>query len=408
MRRSSSGNILTTHAGSLPRPGGEWIDRLYQPRDLVWDVAHGAWRPIPDTDRAAFYALARDAVADVVQRQIAAGVTVISDGQVTIPGFNVYVPLRYDGFALGGTDIWWPKDLLDHPGLGDRFLSPEQRKAVPTPTCVAPIKLRDAEAVHRDIDLFNQALKEATGYQEAFMCSVSPGAVATAMPNSYYGSPIEYLFALADALAYEWRAIIDAGHVLQLDCPDLAMDRQVHFADAPLESFRAHVRENIAAIQRGLAGIPPEQIREQIRIHVCHGNYAGSHHRDVELAEILDLLMTIPMGALSVVAANSQHRVTTYRAIEQWVNTYGWPKEMILIPGVIDTLTPVEEHPDTVAKTIADYANLIGLENVIAGTDCGFQTIVRVGEVIPETAVWTRLAVQAEGAKRAPRLVGVS
>ncbi len=388
MKRSTSGNILTTHAGSLPRPR-ELAGRLYQPRD------------------EAFYALAREAVAGVVQHQIAAGITVISDGQQTIPGFNVYVPFRYTGFEQRGADAWWPQDLRDHPELGARFLSPEQRKAVPTPTCVAPIEPRDAEAVHQDIDLFNRALKEATGYEEAFMCSASPGAVATAMPNVYYPSRVDYLNALADAMADEWRAILQAGFVLQLDCPDLAMDRAVHFADAPLEAFRAHVRENLAAIRRGLAGIPADQVREQVRIHVCHGNYPGTHHRDVAIGDILDLLLSAPCGALSVVAANSQHHATTLRAIKQWVNTREWPAGKILIPGVIDTLTPVEEHPDTVADTIADYANLIAPQNLVAGTDCGFQTIVGVGQVIPETAVWSRLGVLAEGARRAPkRLAG--
>lgn len=227
------------------------------------------------------------------------------------------------------------------------------------------------------------------------MTAASPGVIASTFPTSFYPSHEAYLDALAAALAHEYRAITGAGLVLQVDCPDLAMDRQLHFADAPPEAFRRHVQQSVAALNKALTGIPPELVR----VHVCHGNYPGTHHRDIPLGDILDLLLEIPCQALSVVAANGQHRETTYQAIKRFVAREGWPTGRLLIPGCIDTLTSVEEHPETVAGLIEQYAALIGRENVLAGTDCGFGTIVGVFEQVVPSAVWSRLAVLSQGAR---------
>lgn len=376
--KTSTDRILTTHTGSLPRPV-DLIPWLYQP---------------PTKE---FYARVREAVATAVRCQLESGIDVISDGEQGRPGFHLYARGRLSGFAVHPeTNDWMPQDVSDHPALQQRLFGSGGARDVPTVTCEGPIAMADPAAIGWDIAAFQQALVDRP-YVEAFMTAASPGVIASTFFNRYYPDREAYLQALAAAMAHDYRAIVEAGFLLQLDCPDLAMDHQLYFADAPLSAFREHVGQSIRALNAALEGIPPERVR----IHVCHGNYPGPHHLDVGLGDILDLLLTIRAQGLSIVAANSQHRATTYQAIAHLVETQGWPAEKILIPGAIDTLSPVEEGDETVAELIERYAALIGAEHVIAGTDCGFGTIVGVFENIVPSAVWARLSVLSAGARLA-------
>jgi 5-methyltetrahydropteroyltriglutamate--homocysteine methyltransferase len=379
MKRSTT-RILTTHTGSLPRPV-DLIPLLFQ----------------PPTDR--FSTRVQEAVAEAVHRQVAAGIDIISDGEQGRTGFHFYVINRLSGFVFQkGPGTWMPQDIADHPDLQRKLSWGDVTAHVPLPVCEGPVTLADPGAIGRDIATFKQAL-QGVPYVEAFMTAASPGVIASAFPDRYYREREAYVHALARALAPDYKAIVAAGFVLQVDCPDLALDRQLYFADAPLPTFRQHIRQSIAALNEALA---LAEIRpEQVRVHVCHGNYPGPHHRDVALADILDLLLGIHAQGLSIVAANSQHRTTTFQAIAHLVQTQGWPKDKILLPGAIDTLSPVEEHAESVAELLEQYAVLVGREQVIACTDCGFGTIVGPLETIVPSAVWERLHVLAAGARLA-------
>lgn len=374
-------NILTTHAGSLPRSAG-LIPLLYQ----------------PPTEH--FYAAVQQAVAEVVAQQIASGIHIISDGEQARTGFHLYVTARLSGFVFhAGQNTWMPQDVADHPDMLESLFGKGEAENVPVAVCEGPITMADPGAIQRDISAFKRALEgKETQYVEAFLTAASPGVIASTMREDvYYRDREKYVMAIAEAMAHDYQAIVKAGLLLQVDCPDLASDKQLYYADAPLEVFREHVRQSIRALNAALDGIPPHRVR----VHVCSSNYPGTHHRDSHLGEILDLLLGINAQGLSVVAANGQHRVTTYQAIKAWVKEHGWPPDKVLIPGVIDTLTAVEEHPETVAHQLEQYVDLLGMDHVLAGTDCGFSTIVGIFQNIKPSAVWTRLAVLASGAKLA-------
>lgn len=376
--KQSTDRILVTHTGSLPRPA-DLVPLLFQP---------------PTED---FYARVREAVASAVRRQVEAGVDVVSDGEQGRPGFHLYAHSRLSGFVIHHeTTPWMPRDVADHPVLQQKLFGSGGAQGVPLVTCEGPIAMADPQAIYRDIATFREALAGHT-YADAFLTAASPGVIASTFSNRYYPDREAYVQALARAMAQDYRAIVEAGFVLQVDSPDLAMDRQLQFADAPLPAFREHVEQSIRALNAALSGIPPERVR----VHVCHGNYPGGHQRDVALADILDLLLTVRAQGLSIVAANSQHRTTTFQAIQHLVETQGWPSDKILIPGVIDTLSPVEEHAETVAELLERYASLVGPEHVLAGTDCGFGTIVGVFENLVPSAVWDRLRALSAGAKLA-------
>jgi 5-methyltetrahydropteroyltriglutamate--homocysteine methyltransferase len=373
LMETSIDRFLTTIPGSLPRSEELWSK---------------LWPEVATQEEI------RAAVKAAVRLQVDARIDVISDGEQGKTGFNFYALKRLNGFAEKGRATWAPRDLVEHPAYLERLLS----GATPTiPACVGAVSIRDPEAVHRDIANFTAALK-GERYEEAFLTAVSPGTLASTFPNRYYASHEEYLFALAEVMAYEYQAITAAGFLLQVDAPDLAMDKQLHYADRGLADFRIHVGQAIEAMNGALTGIPPERVR----VHVCHGNYFAPHHRDVAIGDILDLLMGISCGGLSIVAANPQHRETTYQAIEQWVETRGgWPEGKLLLPGCVDPLSAVQEHSETVAAQIIRYARLIGRQHVVASADCGFETIAGLPIVIPLSAVPPRLSVLAAGAELA-------
>lgn len=377
MRRSET-RILTTHTGSLPRP-----DNLMQMM-----IAREQGQPISASDLAS---AVQAAVAETVKRQVATGIDIISDGEMSKVGFANYVKDRLTGFG-GQSPPLVLQDMLDFPDLKLLQLRRSEdsggRKFIPA--CTGPISLSDRDAVHRDIANLKAALQEAQP-AEAFMPAASPGAIAQIMQNHYYPTQEAYLYALADAMRYEYQAIVEAGFFLQLDCPDLAMQRHVRFAEASIDEFRKHLQQSVEVLNYALDGIPPEQVR----VHVCWGNYHGPHHRDVPLKDIIDLLLNIHADALSLEAANPRHE-HEWNVFEQ----VRLPEGKILIPGVIDSCTNYIEHPEVVAQRIVRFARAVGRENVIGGTDCGFDTFAGAGAVAPGVA-WAKLQSLVEGARLA-------
>ncbi len=377
MKRSTE-RILTTHTGSLPRP-----DNLMQ---LM--IAREQGQPVDASELAG---TVRNAVAEAVKHQVAAGIDIISDGEMSKIGFANYVKDRLAGFG-GRSNPLTAQDILDHPDLNVHLLRRKEggggRNFIPA--CTGPISLRDQDAVHRDIANLRAAVQEVQP-EGVFMPAASPGAIAQVMQNNYYPTQEAYLYALADAMRYEYQTIVAAGFSLQLDCPDLAMQRHVRFADAPIDEFRRHLQQSVEVLNYALSGIPPEQVR----VHVCWGNYQGPHHRDVPLKDIIDLLLNIQGNALSIEAANPRHE-HEWKVFEQ----VRLPEGKILIPGLIDSCTNYIEHPEVVAQRLVRFACVVGRENVIAGTDCGFDTFAGASAVAPSVA-WAKLQSLAEGARLA-------
>jgi len=278
-------------------------------------------------------------------------------------------------------------DLKDFPGFAARKALPAYQ---PRPACSGPIAWRDFGAVERDIGNLVAAAR-ANGIAHAFMTAVSPGQAARFLVNRYYPSHEAYVHALAEALKREYAAIVEAGLILQIDCPDLASGRNTQFQDLSLEEFRAVATMHVEALNAAVAALPPERMR----LHVCWGNYEGPHHRDVPLADIIDILLRARPAGLSVEAANPRHahEWTVFERVKL-------PDGKVLIPGVIDSTTNFIEHPDLVAQRLQQYTRLVGRERVIAGVDCGFATFA-VDPVVDPDIAWAKLRTLVDGARRA-------
>jgi 5-methyltetrahydropteroyltriglutamate--homocysteine methyltransferase len=377
MRRSTE-RFLTTHTGSLPRPDD--LIRMMFAREEGVPVA-----------AAALAARVQQAVADVVEKQIAAGVDFVNDGEMSKPSYATYVKDRLAGFGgTGNTFVY--QDLADFPNLARRVFGDPGRSRRKTPACNAPIAVRDTEAAGVDVANLKAALATA-GHNGAFMSAASPGVVSLFFRNEHYPDHETYLFAIADAMRHEYETVARAGIVLQIDCPDLAMGRHIQYADLELSEFRQRAGLHIAALNHALAGIPPEQLR----MHLCWGNYEGPHHHDVPLADIIDLVFTARPAAISFEAANPRHahEWTVFERVKL-------PAGKVLIPGVIESKSNFIEHPELIAQRITRYAERVGRENVIAGSDCGYGTWVGQAAVDPDV-VWAKLAAMAEGARIASK-----
>jgi 5-methyltetrahydropteroyltriglutamate--homocysteine methyltransferase len=377
MKRSVDG-ILTTHTGSLPRPA-DLIRMMFAREEGV---------PV---DGPALAAHVRTAVAEVVRKQANAGITVVNDGELSKPSYATYIKDRLSGFG-GTSQALQYRDLVDFPEMAKRVFGDPGRSRRKTPACTGPISLRDPAAAQVDVDNLKAALRSVDA-KDVFMSAASPGVISLFFRNEHYASHEAYLFAIADAMRHEYETVARAGFILQLDCPDLAMGRHIQFADLPLEEFRKMARLHLAALDHAVANIPPEQLR----IHLCWGNYEGPHHYDVPLADILDLVFAARPEGVSFEAANPRHG-HEWRVFER----VKLPPDKIIIPGVLDSTTNFIEHPELVAERIGRYARLVGRENVIAGTDCGFGTWVGQAAVDPDI-VWAKLASLAEGARLASR-----
>ncbi len=376
MRRSTE-RILTTHTGSLPRP------------DELTKVMFAKEEGVP-VDTAALAARIKAAVADVVGRQVAAGLDVIDDGEYSKPSYATYVKDRLAGFGGESHPLTY-RDLVDFPGMARRVFGDPGRARRKTPACTGPIAVRDAAAAATDVA--NLQAAGAAGGRERFLTAASPGVISLFFRNDHYPTHEAYLAAIADAMKHEYETVARAGFVLQIDCPDLGMGRHIQYADLSVADFRKKARLHIEALDHALANVPPEQIR----MHVCWGNYEGPHHFDVPLGDIIDLVFAARATAVSFEGANPRH-AHEWRVFE----TVKVPAGKTIIPGVIDSTTNFIEHPLLVAERISRYAKLVGRDNVIAGTDCGFGTWVGQAAVDPDI-VWAKLASLAEGARVASK-----
>jgi 5-methyltetrahydropteroyltriglutamate--homocysteine methyltransferase len=375
MKRSTD-RFLTTHTGSLPRPP-ELVRTMFAKEEGV---------PV---DRAALAAQIRRDVADVVRRQADAGVDVVNDGELSKPSYATYIKDRLDGFGGTSQPLRY-QDLVDFPALERKVFGDPGRSRRKTPACTGPIAVADHQAAVTDAGNLSAAL-EPVQVEESFMSAASPGVIELFFRNDHYGSREEYLYAIAEAMREEYQAVVAAGHLLQIDCPDLGMGRHIEFAALELEEFRAQARLNVEVLNHALRDIPPERLR----MHLCWGNYEGPHHHDVPLADIIDIVFEARPSAIQFEAANPRH-AHEWRVFED----VKLPDGKILIPGVLESKTNFIEHPELIAQRIGRYAELVGRENVMAGSDCGYGTWVGQAAVDPEV-VWAKLAALAEGARLA-------
>jgi 5-methyltetrahydropteroyltriglutamate--homocysteine methyltransferase len=371
MKRSTE-QILTTHTGSLPRP-----------TNLVEMVLCKEEKQPVDED--AFATRVRSAVAEVVRRQFEIGVTVLNDGEQGKPGYSIYMKDRLTGFGGESSGISNPGEAKDFPEYTARRM---ERTGPKRPACVGPIAWKDRDAVRKEIENLQAAVK-AVKAEEIFMTAASPGVVPSFMKDQYYGSEEKYLYALADALKEEYDAIHRAGFVLQVDCPDLGSSRHNRFSHLSTKEFKKIAELHVTALNHALRDIPADRVR----LHMCWGNYEGPHHLDIPLADIIDVALKANVGAISFEGANPRHE-------HEWVvfKEVSLPDGMVIIPGVIDSTTNFIEHPELVAQRIVRYAEVVGRENVIAGTDCGFGTFVRTESTIDPRIAWAKLKSLADGA----------
>jgi 5-methyltetrahydropteroyltriglutamate--homocysteine methyltransferase len=378
MKRSRD-RILTTHTGSLPRPAD--LVEMVQAKETG-----GAY------DEAALTQRTRDAVREVVQEQKKAGIDVVSDGEYGKAGFFQYVRSRINGLELSKEPAA-PFGDLDFPSFTEWRRQRGFTGGIFQPTnCVGPLSWKDRAALDTDIANFKAAL-EGAGVEEAFMPSASVGIIAQRLPNRYYPTYEAYVEAISDVMRDEYRAITDAGLVLQIDAPEMCIDRAREFRDRPLGDFLARAELWVEALNHALEGIPPEQVR----FHICWGNGEGPHVSDIPLSDIVDVMLKVNCAAYSVEASNPRHA-------HEWKlwRDVKLPDGKVLIPGVIDSVTNFVEHPELVADRILNYANIVGRENVIAGTDCGFGTSA-VANNVHTPIVWAKLASLSEGAERASK-----
>jgi 5-methyltetrahydropteroyltriglutamate--homocysteine methyltransferase len=333
----------------------------------------------------------RQAVAEVVTRQKSAGIDVASDGEMSKPSYATYVTERLTGFA-GVSNLPKLSDILEFPNVSRAYFNDPGVQSLNKhrPACDGAVASKGTDEAEADIAHFQQALQQSP-VTEAFMNAASPGVVSMFLGNSYYPSEEEFLYAVADAMQPEYTAIVDAGFLLQLDCPDLAMTRHREFANSPLEDFREYARRHIEVLNYVLDKLP----LDRTRVHICWGNYPGPHHHDVPMSEIIDLLLGIHTGALLFEAANSRHA----HEWKVWEDVK-LPDSMVIIPGVIESMSNRIEHPQLIAERIVRFANMVGRENVIAGSDCGFGTFVGLDLVDPAIA-WAKLKALADGAQLA-------
>jgi 5-methyltetrahydropteroyltriglutamate--homocysteine methyltransferase len=374
---TSHDRIRTTHVGSLPR--NEALSAL-----LVEREEGGAVDPIllaEEMDRA---------VRHVVEKQAAAGIDIGNDGEQQRIGFQTYVPQRMSGFA-GESKRRRSRDYEEFPELiqvlAQRF--PRRSRMQNAPEAQSEVRYLDLAHIQREIERLKRNVREAGAFVECFMTAPSPGIVSTTMLNAYYDSHEKYLAALAREMRKEYLAIHQAGVILQIDAPDLAMDRSVFYRDLSEAEFVKAAEMHVAALNQAIAGIPPDRIR----LHCCWGNWDGPHIYDVALESILPVLYQASVGALSIEFANPRHQ-HEYHALRR----HKLPAHMVILPGVIDTTTNIVEHPEVVARRLQEAVAVVGdRERVVASADCGFGTFTGREWVI-EPAVWLKLKAMREGA----------
>ena len=366
-------HIRTTHVGSLPRPT---------------DVAEGlfARERGEDFDPSGFRTCLDDAVDAIVVRQREVGIDLPSDGELGKISYATYIKDRLTGFD-GDSPRQPPADLADYPGYLTKLAESGGTPTYRRPRCVGPISVKDLAPLDEDIARFRGALDRA-GYSGGFMNSASPGVIAQFQPSDFHADHETYVRDLGAAMRSEYEAIAAAGLTLQIDAPDLALGRHVVFSDLEDAAFLGIAEMHVEVINDALAEVP----REQVRLHICWGNYEGPHTHDIAMEKVLPLLLKVKAGALLFETANPRHG-HEWRA---WRDA-DLPDDLVLIPGVIDSTTNYVEHPRNVADRILRFADIVGRERVIGGTDCGFATFAGYGVVDPEI-VFAKLRALVEGA----------
>ncbi|HTU84154.1 MAG TPA: cobalamin-independent methionine synthase II family protein [Solirubrobacteraceae bacterium] len=368
-----NGQILTTHAGSLPRPN--------ELADTIWERIDGE-----EVDEDKLEGLIDSAVGEVVSKQREVGIDVISDGEMSKSGFSTYINDRFSGF--GGRSEFQADDVAPFPNLAMRLFATPSMAHLVFANCVGPVEVADKQAVHRDIARLKDAMGDADP-STAFMGTISPGQIAFNYPDQHYGSHEKYLAACADALAYEYRAIIDAGLNLQIDSPDMAMAAHSRSVGSSVGDWHHHLPLAVEALNGALEGIPPERVR----FHVCWGNIGSPHHCDVPLEQIIDQVLKVNAGTIYVEGANPRH-AHEWRVFQDTP----LPDDKKVILGVIDVKTNYIEHPRLVADRLVQVGRFVGKERLLAGTDCGFDTFIRWSLVDPDVA-WLKLGSLVEGAQ---------
>jgi 5-methyltetrahydropteroyltriglutamate--homocysteine methyltransferase len=372
--KRSSERILTTHVGSLPRSQAV--------TEVLFARENGTLK-----DASAGNATITAAVQDVVTRQVGVGIDVVSDGEMSKISYATYIADRFSGFA-GDTPREPGQDLVEFPGLLKKLAERGATAKYRRPRCVGDIRVKDTKPLEADIDNLRRAATRAAP-AEAFMNAASPGVIALFQPNDYYPTADAYLEAVAEALRTEYEAITRAGLLLQIDAPDLGMGRHTMYRNATVAEFLERAAVHIEVLNHALRNVAADRVR----MHVCWGNYEGPHHHDVPMEQLLPVVIRAKPQALLFEAANPRHA-------HEWVvfRDARIPDDKILIPGVLSSTTNYVEHPLLVAERICRFADIVGRERVIAGTDCGFSTFAGFGPVEPDIA-YMKFAAMAEGAR---------
>jgi len=371
--KTSQDRILTTHVGSLPRPPELKELLVRKDQSQPYDTA--------ELDR-----LTRQAVFDIVKRQAQTAVDIVNDGEMSKPGYSTYVADRLSGFS--GHEPAKPRlDTRDHPNFLAAYERMTGANVARRAVCTAPVAVRDRTPLEHDLANLKDALAQVQ-VAEGFMTAASPGLVPVFQTNRHYPSHEAYVEAIAAAMQDEYEAIVKAGFVLQLDCPDLAMARHTSFQELGEAEFLKRAAFHVDVLNNALRNVPADRAR----IHICWGNYEGPHDHDIAFAKVAPILVKSKPQALVVEAANPRHA----HEWTVWQETK-LPDDKILIPGVLDTSTNYVEHPELVAQRICQFADLVGRERVIAGTDCGFGTFAGYGKIDPDIA-FKKLGAMVEGA----------
>ncbi|WP_256544776.1 cobalamin-independent methionine synthase II family protein [Halobellus inordinatus] len=368
--------IRTTHVGSLPRS-----DRL---RALLTESG--------DRDEQAFEAAVAESIREVVRRQAEVGIDVGNDGEQSRIAYSVDVTNRLSGFGEGTVERAWPADLDDFPAYAEELLGDTEN--IGGPVATGPMEYVGEEALRRDLARFDEAVDaEGVAFPARFHTAPSPGAVLRFTKTEHHDSLSEYVFDLAGALQTEYELIAETGAILQIDAPDLLAGFTLTYKDDSVADFRERARTHVEALNEAVSNVPDEQIR----LHACWGNYPGPHHHDVALEDVIDVFYEADIGGLVVEGANPRHQ-HEYRTFEEHPLPDGWR----LIPGVIDVKTNVVEHPEAVADRLEQFADAVGdPERIVAGADCGFETVVEGANAVHPSIAWKKLEALVDGAELA-------
>lgn len=369
--------IPATHVGSLPR-NDEMTALLF---------ARERGEPV---DEAAFQAAAAAAVDDIVARQVASGIDIVSDGEMSKISYATYIKDRLTGFD-GDAPRTPPRDLEDFPSFMARQAKGGGTPTYRRPMCVGDVTVKDDAPLHADLAAFSAAVAAHAPAGGAFMTAASPGVIAQFQPNRHYATQGDYLAALGAAMRPEYEAIVAAGFTLQLDCPDLALGRNMMYKDKSDDEFLEMAHLHVDVMNDALRNIP----KDKVRVHTCWGNYEGPHHHDIPVDMLFPVIRRLNVGAWSFESCNPRHA-------HEWELFEGadLPDDLVLIPGMLDSTSNFIEHPRGIAQRLERFASIVGRERVIAGTDCGFSTFAGFGLVDPDIT-WAKFRALAQGAAMA-------